>query len=122
MKNLFTFKISTFTVEPRHYRMLREQEVVVVSKRLMNLLVVLAAHPGEIITKDQLLEKVWGEVLVSDETVRKSVSDLRQLFTNSGDKIEIESIRGVGYRLLTPIVPIYPSPFVLFLSFGCLVP
>lgn len=106
MKNLFAFKVSTFTVEPQHYRMLRRQEVVVVSKRLMNLLVVLAAHPGEIITKDQLLNEVWGEVIVSDETVRKSVSDLRQFFANAGDKIEIESVRGVGYRLLTPIVPV----------------
>lgn len=81
-------------------------QTIDVSKRLMQLLLFLTAHPGEVVTKEELLENIWPGVMVSDDTVRKSISDLRILFQSHEGAIEIESIRGVGYRLLSPIEPV----------------
>ena len=61
----------------------------------------LVTHPGVLITKSQLLEAVWGDVVVSEETLTKSISELR---TALGDDPRqprvIETVHGRGFRLI----------------------
>ena len=116
------FRIGQFTVDPEHFCMRENGNTIDVSKRLMQLLCFLAAQPGEVVTKEMLLSHIWAGVLVSDDTIRKSISDLRILFQQAGGTIEIESIRGVGYRLLSPVTQVVstrPTNFTpLLWSFG----
>ena len=118
MKKQPPFRIGQFTVDPEQFCMRENGRTIDVSKRLMQLLCFLAARQGEVVTKEELLSHIWAGVLVSDDTVRKSISDLRILFQQENGSIEIESIRGVGYRLLTPVgnlEPQGPSQHVLLL-------
>ncbi|MEL6970439.1 MAG: winged helix-turn-helix domain-containing protein [Bacteroidota bacterium] len=111
------FRIGQFTVDPEHFCMRENGNTIDVSKRLMQLLCFLAARQGEVVTKEMLLSNIWAGVLVSDETIRKSVSDLRILFQQVGGVIEIESIRGVGYRLLSPVSAVVPTKARTFTPF-----
>ncbi|MEO0876068.1 MAG: winged helix-turn-helix domain-containing protein, partial [Bacteroidota bacterium] len=111
------FRIGQFTVDPAHFCMRENGNTIDVSKRLMQLLCFLAARQGEVVTKEMLLSNIWAGVLVSDETIRKSISDLRILFQQAGGVIEIESIRGVGYRLLSPVSTVAPTQARSFTSF-----
>lgn len=74
----------------------------------MDLLVHLVTNRGSVVTKDQLHQSVWKDVIVNEETLRKSVSTLRQHFTLNGDgsDLELETIRGVGYRLSNTITEV----------------
>lgn len=103
------FRIGQFIVEPERFSMREGGQTIDVSKRLMQLLTFLAAHPGEVVTKEELLTNIWPGVMVSDDTIRKSISDLRILFQQHDGSIEIESIRGVGYRLLSPVEAVSPQ-------------
>ncbi len=106
MKKQPPFRIGQFIVEPERYSMRSGAQTIDVSKRLMQLLLFLAARPDEVVTKEALLDNIWPGVMVSDDTIRKSISDLRILFQQHDGSIEIESIRGVGYRLLSPVEPV----------------
>ena len=97
------FTIGGFLVKPSICRMYGHGKEIPLGQRQMKLLVFLASRSGEVVRKTELLEHVWEDVIVSDDAVRKSVSDLRILFKNGKESIEIESIRGIGYRLLTPV-------------------
>ena len=112
MKKLLPFKVGQFVVEPERFCMREGARTIDVSKRLMQLLVFLAERPGEVVTKEELLDQIWSDVIVSDDTIRKTISDLRILFQQHDGSINIESVRGVGYRLLTPIeqAPLPSSP------------
>lgn len=71
------------------------------SPRAIRLLQVFADAPGETFTRSTLLDRVWPEVTVSDESLTQVVSELRRAFDN---KRLIETIPRGGYRLIGPLL------------------
>jgi DNA-binding response OmpR family regulator len=57
-------------------------------------------HPGQVLSRDQLLELVWGDPYgVSGDQVKLYIGYLRKkLVPDSPDKAPIETVRGFGYR------------------------
>jgi DNA-binding response OmpR family regulator len=65
-----------------------------------DLLVFMFDRPGEALSRDVILENVWGEVIVDPRTVDNFVSNLKKkLGWAPGRKFAFRSVRGVGYRL-----------------------
>jgi len=63
------------------------------------LLAALAAHPGLVFTRAQLLAQVWGDEYYDDHVVDVHVSNLRRkLQDDPTNSRYIQSVRGVGYR------------------------
>lgn len=65
------------------------------------LLKVLAQNPGRVITREHLLEKIWGYDYIGDtRTVDVHIRHIRQkLEENAGLPKYIETIRGIGYKI-----------------------
>jgi DNA-binding response OmpR family regulator len=64
-----------------------------------DLLVAFAENPGIALTRDQLLESVWGYDYAGEtRTVDVHVQHLRSKLNGAG--VQIETLRGVGYKLL----------------------
>ena len=71
------------------------------------LLAVLLMHAPNPVSKDQLIREVWGEVVVSDETLAQRVRLLRQaLGESSQDPKYFTAIRGQGYRMICAVEPL----------------
>ena len=68
-----------------------------------NMLVMLMAHAGEVVMRDDLLDAAWGkEVVVMQRSVDTHIVSLRRkLGDDSGKPRLIISIRGLGYKLAT---------------------
>ncbi len=66
-----------------------------------NLLALLAANPGRVLTRSQLLEKVWGYLAdVDHHSVDPHVQRLRRKLDAHGDPgVSLEAVPGLGYRL-----------------------
>lgn len=45
----------------------------------MQVLVLLASHPGEVISKDRLLNTVWSGVFVGEDVLTRSISEIRRV-------------------------------------------
>lgn len=66
--------------------------------RELGLLRTFAAHPGEVLSRDALLDAVWGENYVaSSRTLDQHIVQIRRKLGPSGTLIE--TVRGTGYRL-----------------------
>ena len=77
-------------------RVTRDGREVELTRREFELIAYLAAHPGRVFTRPELLDRVWGEEFLGTErTVDQHVAQLRQRL---GDDL-IETVRGRGYRL-----------------------
>jgi TolB-like protein/DNA-binding winged helix-turn-helix (wHTH) protein/cytochrome c-type biogenesis protein CcmH/NrfG len=69
-----------------------------------DLLLCLARHAPNVVTTETLMDEVWGQVVVSDETVKQRVKLLRQALGDSGSKPQyIAAVRGKGYRLIAAV-------------------
>jgi len=80
----------------RHRCFVEDVEVDLTAKEF-DLLKRLMRRPGRVLTRDQLLEEVWGhDVTVTTRTIDTHVKRLREKLGNAGAMIE--TVRGIGYR------------------------
>lgn len=63
------------------------------------LLAVLVESPRRVLTRSELVERVWGAEYASDRSIEALVSRLRHKIRDAGGNSAIEAVRGVGYRL-----------------------
>ncbi|HVO55449.1 MAG TPA: response regulator transcription factor [Solirubrobacterales bacterium] len=87
-------------VEPATRRVFLGGEEISLTQREFDLLAYLAAHPGLVFSRDQLMEAVWGETFFNDTST--VTVHIRRLRAKLGDEVEeprfIETVWGVGYR------------------------
>lgn len=83
-----------------------------VEPRVMRVLLSLARTPGEVWTRQALLDEVWGDAVVGEEILTRAISELRRIFGDRAREPQyIETIRHHGYRLImTPESVAAPAP------------
>src|SRR5215831_8885277 len=78
-----------------------------VEPKVMEVLVCLSHHAGRPVSKEELLETVWRDTFVSDDVLKRSVSELRRVFEDDARESRvIETIPKRGYRLLAAVQPV----------------
>ncbi|MDZ7707299.1 MAG: response regulator transcription factor [Trueperaceae bacterium] len=88
--------VGGLVVDIEEARVTHEGTEVELTRREFELIAYLAAHPGRVFARSELLDRVWGEdYLGTERTVDQHVAQLRQRL---GDEL-IETVRGRGYRL-----------------------
>jgi DNA-binding response OmpR family regulator len=95
-KPVETLTTGEVTVDVRRREVHARSEPVELTAREFDLLAHLAANPGLVYTRQQLLDAVWGEGWFGDErTVDVHVGQLRKKL---GDALPLKTVWGVGYR------------------------
>ncbi|WP_426752544.1 response regulator transcription factor [Myxococcus sp. Y35] len=74
---------------------------VVLTVTEFQLLATLLRVPGKVFTRDELMTRVYEDVVVSDRTIDSHVRRVRQKFATAGGEV-IETVHGLGYRLALP--------------------
>jgi DNA-binding response OmpR family regulator len=86
------------------HRLLRDGDPVPVKPKAFELLAFLLRHQGQVFTRDQLLERVWGyDYAGESRTVDVHVHWLRsELEEDPSSPVFLQTVRGVGYVLRRP--------------------
>jgi DNA-binding winged helix-turn-helix (wHTH) protein len=99
------FEFAGFVVDAQEYRLLHEGREVPLERRTFDLLHFLITHRERLVTKEELLEQVWGARVLSDGALSNAIAKLRRaLGQRAHDKRPIETIHGRGYRFHLPEV------------------
>ena len=90
------------TVDPVRYEARWDAQELTLTTQEFNLLYALALHAGQVLSREQLLEKVWGYDYYGDlRVVDAAVKRLRAKLRQAAQGMEaIGTVRGVGYKLL----------------------
>lgn len=74
------------------------------SPRALRVLLVLAEAEGDVVQRGTLLDRVWPDVVVTDESLTQAIAELRRAFgPRRGDVGPIQTISKSGYRLTVPV-------------------
>lgn len=104
------FRIGDCEVVPDEGTILSPRGLQRVGPRPMALLTALAARPGKVFSRTDLMDAVWSGVVVSDETLSRCISDLRQaLGDDPRTPRYIQTLSRRGYRLLEKPRPLKPD-------------
>lgn len=85
-------------VDLERWRAFWNGKEVVLTATELELLAVLLKSPERVFTREQLMDKAYEGVIVSDRTIDSHVRRIRQKFADAGGSV-IETVHGVGYRL-----------------------
>jgi Tol biopolymer transport system component/DNA-binding winged helix-turn-helix (wHTH) protein len=98
------FRLGAFLVQPDRIQLRRDDRVISLEPRLMQVLVYLAGRPGEVVSREQLKTVVWQDTLTGEDSLNRAISDLRRVFDDDPTiPSYIETIRKVGYRMVAPV-------------------
>ena len=97
-------QIGSLTIQPDAYIVLKRDEAIELTHREFELLHYLAKHVGQVMTREHLLQTVWGYDYFGDvRTVDVTIRRLREkIEDNPSHPMWIVTRRGVGYYLRSP--------------------
>lgn len=99
-----SFSVGKWQVEPHLNLIKRDSDSLALRPQVMNLLVYLAKNAGEVVSTDDLLDQVWGDVVVSSGSVYNCINELRRgLKDDPQQPTYIETVSKRGYRLIAPV-------------------
>ena len=99
------FRIEDVLVVPQQNLLRRAGRHAALEAKTMGVLTHLADNAGEVVTREGLLDRVWGELRGSDEALSRAVSLCRSAFALLGAADPIRTVPRKGYALIAEIVP-----------------
>jgi DNA-binding winged helix-turn-helix (wHTH) protein len=95
------FEFSGFRLDRKAGQLRRGATAIRLRPKTWEVLCHLADRPGVLVTKRELLDAVWGDVAVTEDTLTQSILDLRRAFGDDARKPRfVETVHGRGFRFL----------------------
>ncbi|MEO7051474.1 MAG: winged helix-turn-helix domain-containing protein [Rhodanobacter sp.] len=112
-----TFAFADVLIDAGAHRLLRAGHEIAIEPKAFAVLLQFLSHPGQLLSREELLDAVWGHVYVTSATVNRIVALLRRAL---GDDIEhpryIQTLHGLGYRFIASLeeAPASAAPSLRF--------
>jgi Tol biopolymer transport system component/DNA-binding winged helix-turn-helix (wHTH) protein len=98
------FRFGEFEVREREYLLIKAGESAPVEPKAFRVLLFLLQNPGRLVKKDEILNAVWDDCSVSDNSLTRSVATLRRLLGDDPREPQyIATVQTVGYRFVCPV-------------------
>jgi DNA-binding winged helix-turn-helix (wHTH) protein len=99
-----SLRFGPFVADRAGYRVLRDDRVVDVTPKLLDLLFHLLDHAGDLVTKEALLDALWPGANVTENALAQAVSELRQaLGDDAASPRFIKTVARRGYRFIAAV-------------------
>ncbi len=83
---------------------------IAIGRRALDILGVLVERPGDLISRDDIIEAVWPGRTVEDSNLNVQVAALRRILDDGrADGSCIQTVSGRGYRFVAPVTRVEPS-------------
>jgi DNA-binding winged helix-turn-helix (wHTH) protein len=105
------FRIGEHLIRSRLNTIKHRETTLRLEPKVMQVLLVLAAHAGDVVTREKIRETVWPDIFVGEDVLVRAISELRRAFQDTPrTQHTIETIPKVGYRLIAPVVDATEEP------------
>src|SRR4051812_48231825 len=106
-----TLAFGPFTFDPDNHLLRRGADPVAAPPRVLGVLDLLLERAGDLVPRQELIDRVWKEAFVTDTSLAEAVSGLRQLL---GDDAQaptyVQTVHRRGYRFVAPVEMLGPKP------------
>ncbi len=106
------FRLGAWTIEPLAGALRGpDGELRHLEPKVMDVLVLLAERPRQLVTRQRLLNAVWGPHVSADQLLTRAISEIRRaLDDHRAQPAYIETVPKRGYKLIATVSPIDASP------------
>jgi TolB-like protein/DNA-binding winged helix-turn-helix (wHTH) protein/Tfp pilus assembly protein PilF len=103
MAAVSSYRFGQFELDLRSYELKRDGHPLRLEKIPMELLIFLIEHHGELITREQIIERLWGKhvFLDTEQGINTAIRKVRQVLQDDPEKPQfLETVVGKGYRFV----------------------
>jgi DNA-binding winged helix-turn-helix (wHTH) protein/Tol biopolymer transport system component len=96
-----------FTLDQARYRLQKGERLLRLEKLPMELLILLVQRRGELVSREEIAERLWGkDVFVDvDHSINTAIRKIRQALRDDPEKPRfVETVVGKGYRFAAPVI------------------
>ncbi len=104
-------RFGPFSLDPRTWSLSRDRSPVDLSPRLVQILACLIERSGDIVTKDELFNRFWPDVTVTENTLTRAIADIRKALEDDADEPRyVQTSARRGYRFVGEVAPVSIDP------------
>src|SRR5688572_550569 len=108
-----SYEFGPFRVDTRERQLTRNGEVVPLRPKVFDILLMLVQNSGHILTKNEVMNRVWSDTAVEEGNISRTISTLRSaLGERPHEHRYIETIPWRGYRFVANVRETRSEPFV----------
>jgi DNA-binding winged helix-turn-helix (wHTH) protein/tetratricopeptide (TPR) repeat protein len=108
-----TYKFETFEVDDREFRLLEGEVPVQVEPKVLRLLLYLIENRNRLVRKQELLDKVWQDAMVTENALTRVIGLLRKALNDDSHVPRfIETVPTAGYRFIAKVTVLEEGPAV----------
>jgi TolB-like protein/DNA-binding winged helix-turn-helix (wHTH) protein/Tfp pilus assembly protein PilF len=98
------YEFGAFRIDVAERLLLRDNQVVPLTPKVFDTLLVLVENSGHLLTKDQVMKEVWTDSAVEEANLTKNISTLRKALGETPDENQyIETVPWRGYRFVANV-------------------
>lgn len=98
------YRFAGLELDTSRFQVRRAGKVLAVQPQVFDVLLYLVAHHDRIVTKEELLDKVWNQRFVSEATLSSRIKAVRQLIGDTGkEQVLLQTLRHRGFRYVGPV-------------------
>ncbi|MGI9624556.1 MAG: alpha/beta fold hydrolase [Acidimicrobiales bacterium] len=98
------YQFGGFTLDTTSYELFAGDDPVNVEPQVFDVITVLLEHHGQLVTKEAILDSVWGDRFVSESALTTRIKAARQALGDDGSRQEvIATVHGRGYKLVADV-------------------
>src|SRR6185295_9704435 len=103
-------QFGAFTLDLQSHGLYREGQRIHLTSKPFETLVVLVEHHGKTVAKQTLLDAVWKDAFVTEDSLVKAVREIRRaLDDEKASPRFIQTVPGEGYRFIAVVTPVKPD-------------
>lgn len=108
------YEFGPFRLDGMKRLLLFEAEPVPLTPKAFETLLLLVERSGQLVTKDELMEKLWPDTFVEEGSLTRNISVLRKaLGENPREHHYIVTVPGKGYQFVAEVIEVPPEQFEL---------
>ncbi len=98
------YKFNTIEIDTKNYQLLDKGKEIAVEPQVFNLIVLLIENKQNVVSRDEILDKLWQGRVVSDTSINNHIKSARKVLGDDGRKQQvIKTIHSRGYQFIAEI-------------------
>lgn len=105
------YEFESYRLDPTERMLLRGEQTLSLTPKAFDTLIVLVENSRHVVTKDELMSRVWPDIYVEETNLAQHISMLRKVLGERGDGGQfIETVPKRGYRFTVPVNKVRIAP------------
>lgn len=99
-----TYAFAGVEVDAAAHRLSRDGREIAIEPKAFAVLLEFLSHPGQLLSRDQLLDVVWGHSFITPATLNRIIAQLRKALADDSEAPRcIQTVHGLGYRFIAAL-------------------